>query len=369
MFTGSSSEFVYSFPAIRGIQAGREYYTTMCPLKLVPRLFKFKEDDIPPELRAQRSLNKQRIPSLTRYILENRETYAFSSLTVSIDGSVTFLPNGEDPIGRKIGVLAVPMEARFLINDGQHRRAAIEEALQEAPELGEESISVVFFVDAGLERSQQMFADLNRYAVRTTRSLGLLYDHRDPMAKLANKLADNVPVFIGMTEKEKSTISNRSRKLFTLSSIYQATKFLLQKSKGEKISRKEDALAYEFWKVASASIPDWLLAVQRKVAPSELRSDFIHAHGIALQALAIAGTSLIARYPDRWQEEMVKLRKVDWARRNAPLWEGRAMIAGRISKSRNNIVLTANVLKKVLGLTLDPKEQELEDRYVTARNA
>ena len=178
-----------------------------------------------------------------------------------------------------------------------------------------------------------------------------------------------MPVFIGMTEKEKSTISNRSRKLFTLSSIYQATKYLLQKSKGDKISRKEDALAHEFWKVASACIPDWLLAVQRKVAASELRNDFIHAHGVALQALAIAGTSLVARYPERWQEEMVKLRKVDWARHNAPLWEGRAMIAGRISKSRNNIVLTANVLKKVLGLPLDPKEQELEDRYVAARNA
>jgi len=368
MANGSISEFVYSFPAIRGIQAGREYYITMCPLKLVPRLFKFKEDDIPPELRAQRTLNKQRIPSLTRYLLENRNTYAFSSLTVSIDGVVSFSPNGEDSIGRKIGILTVPMEARFLINDGQHRRAAIEEALQEAPDLGEESISVVFFVDAGLERSQQMFADLNRYAVRTTRSLGLLYDHRDPMAKLANKLANNVPVFIGMTEKEKTTISNRSRKLFTLSSIYQSTKYLLQKNKGDSVSYKDDALSHNFWKAVSGCVPDWLLAVQRKVSASELRSEFIHAHGIALQAFAVVGTSLIARHPDRWQEEMAKLRNIDWARRNVSLWEGRAMIAGRISKSRNNILLTANVLKKVLGIPLDLKEQELEDRYVAARN-
>lgn len=369
MHTSSAPEFVYSFPAIRGIQSGREYYVTMCPLKLVPRLFKFKEDDIPPELRAQRTLNKQRIPALARYILENRESYAFSSLTVSIDGAAAFVPQGNDTIGRKIGILSVPMEARFLINDGQHRRAAIEEAILESPDLGEESISVVFFVDAGLERSQQMFSDLNRYAVRTTRSLGLLYDHRDPLAKLANKLANSVPVFLGMTEKEKTTISNRSRKLFTLSSIYQATKYLLRKTKGEELTRKETQLAHDFWGAMAQCVPDWLLAVQRKTNASELRTDFIHAHGIALQAIALAGSALIAKQPETWQNEILKLKKVDWSRRNSSLWEGRALIAGRISKSRNNIVLTSNMLKHALDLPLTPMEQELEERYVTARKA
>ena len=39
------------------------------------------------------------------------------------------------------------MTSRFIINDGQHRRAAIEEALKERPELGDETIAVVFFLD------------------------------------------------------------------------------------------------------------------------------------------------------------------------------------------------------------------------------
>ena len=77
------------------------------------------------------------------------------------------------------------MNAKFVINDGQHRRAAIESALHENPELGDETISVVFFVDVGLVRTQQMFADLNRYAVRPTTSLSLLYDHRDDDALVA----------------------------------------------------------------------------------------------------------------------------------------------------------------------------------------
>lgn len=363
----TSSEFVYSFPAIRGIQAGREYYVTMCPLKVVPRLFKFIEDDLPPEMRAQRSINKQRIPSLVRYIAENRDSYAFSSITVSIDGEVFFAPNGDDSLGRKLGILNIPMEARFLINDGQHRRAAIEEVIQECPDLGDETISVVFFVDAGLERSQQMFADLNRFAIRTTRSLGILYDHREPLSKLAKKLADNVPVFVGMTEKEKTTISNRSRKLFTLSSIYQATKQLLQKGKNDKVSRKEEQLAHEFWREVSNNILDWQLCVQSKVAAYDLRAEFIHAHGIALHAIAVAGSALIARYPSSWQKELCKLKEIDWSRRNLSFWEGRALIGGRLSKSKNNVVLTANAIKHRLNLPLDPKEKEIEDRYVAGK--
>lgn len=33
--------FEYVFTALRGKQAGREYYVAMCPLKLVPKIFLF----------------------------------------------------------------------------------------------------------------------------------------------------------------------------------------------------------------------------------------------------------------------------------------------------------------------------------------
>ena len=35
-------------------------------------------------------------------------------------------------------------------------------SIEQRPELGGETIAVVFFLDIGLSRSQQMFADLNR---------------------------------------------------------------------------------------------------------------------------------------------------------------------------------------------------------------
>jgi len=338
----------------------------MCPLEIVPRLFFNSESDLPPELRAQRTLNKARVPVIARYILQNPKSYVFSSLAASIDGNPHFVATGEDQIGQKLGVLSVPMTARILINDGQHRRAAIEKALEDNPALKYDSISIVFFVDSGLSRSQQMFADLNRYAIRPTKSLGILYDHRDPMARLAHELVLEVPVFRDMTEKARSTISNRSRKLFTLSSIYLATKRLLNKKEGVEITDKEKDLVITFWTEVARNIPDWTAAAKREVAPSELRSDFIHSHGVALQALAIAGSTLIAARAKDWPKRLVALRKVDWSRGNAQLWEGRALIAGRLNKSQNNVILTANVIKKILGVALTPTEEKIERQYAKA---
>lgn len=363
-----SKDYSISFPAIRGVQAGNEYYVTMCPLKLLPKMFETPNLDISPELKAQRELNKARVAPITRYLLENSDNYVFSSIAASIDSEVAFEAFGEDIVGRKIGTLSVSMDAKFVINDGQHRVAAIMEALKSDTTLSSETISIVLFVDGGLNKSQQMFADLNRYAVRPTKSLSILYDHRDPLARLTNDLIQGVYIFKGMTEKAKSSISNRSRKLFTLSSIYQATKTFLQKSEGSEISTEERELAFSFWRSLAEHMPDWNAAVKKQVATSELRSDYVHAHGIALQALAIAGNSLVKSHPDNWQEKLSKISEIDWARENAILWEGRALVGGSLNKSQKNVTLTANLIKQTLGLPLNPNEEIIERNYLKGRD-
>lgn len=353
--------FSYTFAALRGTQAGREYYVAMCPLKLIPKIFLFDEDELPAELRAQRSLNRARVPEIARYLVSNPKEYVFSSLTASVDGSVRF--ESWDNSNSAIGRLNVPMSGRIIINDGQHRRAAIEEALKDRPELADETISVVFFIDEGLKRSQQMFADLNKHAIRPTKSLGILYDLRDPLSQMSKSLLAEVPHFKGLTETEKTTISNRSIKLFTLSSIYQGTKALLNLSKGVRVNQQQQHLAIEYWTEVGKHIPDWQLAQARKVTAAELRRDYIHSHGLALHALGIVGASLLAAEPKRWKERLKGLSNVDWSRSNASLWEGRAMIGGRVSKAHNNLLLTVAVIKRTLGINLAPEEQRVESSF------
>ena len=254
------------------------------------------------------------------------------------------------------------MDATLLINDGQHRRAAIELAIQQDPSLKEDAVPVLFFVDQGLARSQQMFADLNKHSIRPSDSLSTLYDHRDPSSELARLVAMSVDGFVGMTEMEKTSISNRSVKLFTLSGLKNANRALLRKGRNDDISEIQRNFAVDFWNEVVALIPDWQRAKRRKVATSDLRQNFIHSHGVALVALGRMGAALADEFPNGWREKLLGLTEIDWSRSNTAQWEGRAMVLGKISKSTNNVVLTANTLKVAVGLELSGHEIELEDK-------
>ncbi|MFC5865028.1 DNA sulfur modification protein DndB [Acidicapsa dinghuensis] len=360
--------FEYVFPAIRGVQASREYYISMCPLRLIPKIFIFDEEELVPELRAQRVLNKARVPEIARYITRNRDGYIFSAITASIDAEVNFEPLASGAEGSRVGLLHIPMKARFIINDGQHRRAAIEMALRETPDLGDETIAVVLFLDIGLKRCQQMFADLNRYAVRPSRSIGVLYDHRDEPAELARLVVLSSPLFRDVVEMERSTLSMRSRKLFTLSAIYNATSSLVSGLDANQGFEDKRRLASEYWDEVAKHFPEWTLVRERKISAGEVRQDYIHSHGIVLQALGKAGSALIRDSKVPWKPKLKALKKVNWARSNTKFWEGRAMLGGRVQKADQNVTLTTNLIKKFLGLTLSPEERRVEDAYVKGRN-
>ena len=349
----------YGFDAIRGIQAGREFYVAMCPLKIIPKLFIFTEFDLPPELRAQRTLRASRIPALKNYILNNPKDYIFSSLTASVDGTMKFEPAPSLGEGGKLGRLYVSMESRLLINDGQHRRQAIEEALKENPDLAHEMISVVFFEDKGLIRSQQMFSDLNKNAVKPTKSLSILYDHRDEFAKFIVAISNELEMFSGRVELEKTAISNRSIKFFTLNGIADATRKFLG-IKGTKISVDEQNMAKEFWNEIAKNIPEWQLLIQKRVTTSELRKEYVHSHTNLLNALGIVGNVLQNEYPSDWKQKLASLQNIDWSRSN-PEWEGKLLLRGRMLKTKLGIELAANTILKKCGIPLSDARLNYEN--------
>jgi DNA sulfur modification protein DndB len=192
--------------------------------------------------------------------------------------------------------------------------------------------------------------------------LGLLYDHRDAKAKLAKLVVSKSSAFKNMVEMEKSSLSARSRKLFTLSAVYSATSALIG---DEELDELNDLANYcaAYWDEIDKHIPEWRFVRDAKMTAGEVRRDFIHSHAIVLQVLGEVGRALLQKYPNGWQQKLSKLAGIDWSRSNPRLWEGRAMIGGRVSKARNNVVLTRNVVKRQLGLALSPEEQRLEDTF------
>ncbi|WP_294353781.1 DNA sulfur modification protein DndB [uncultured Clostridium sp.] len=354
-----TNNYHYTFPAIKGKQASRDYFIIMCPLKILSKLFIFNDDDLPPEHRAQRIINKIRIPEMASYIVNNPNDYVFSSLTASIDGECEFSPIDKN-FDQTIGTLKVAMDSRLLINDGQHRRAAIEEALKVYPELGNETISVVLFIDEGLKRSQQIFADLNKHAVNVSKSIGILYDSRDPIAIITKSLLEKNNYLKHFTDKENPSLSKFSPKLFTLSSVNETNKKLL--SKLNVNDPKVISFVNEFWDVLCENMREWQFVFNKDINPHLFRSDYISSNGVVLEALGLVGNYLYNNHPDDWKEILSNIKDIDWHRTNLDDWQNRVIgPTGRIIKSSNYVKLTYNLIKLKLGLSLTKDELKHEN--------
>ena len=354
-----------SFPAMRGMIGKRQYYATMMALSEVPRLFKFNDwEQFTPELRAQRVLNKSRVPEIVRYIMDNEDGYIFSSITASFDTALKFRAV-ED--GGDVGYLEMELEdVQFLINDGQHRCAAIAAALKDNPTLGKERISVLLFPMENMQRAQQMFSDLNRFVQRTSKSLNLLYDHRDSLSNFTMAVAEAVHSFRGMIDKEKLTIPLRSPKLFTLTSLYDANEELIG-PKLEKLDSPEYKeklkVAINYWNVICGVIPDWAKVKDGELKAAMLRQEKINTHAVVLRALGGLGKALIQTYPDEWRHKLEALRDIDWRKsvgnKVNPEWENVCITAGSVLSNRQARVATLGVLKHKVGLELSGPEAQV----------
>lgn len=332
----------FSFPAVRGIQANMEYYVTMVPLDCIPKLFTFKDENLAPDIRSQRTLNKARIPEMCNYILSNPTSYVFSALTASVDGEMIFEATEKNP---DLGILNISMCAKMLINDGQHRRAAIEAALKKNPDLKFEHISIVLYHDIGLKRSQQMFSDLNRFAIRPTKSLNILYDNRDSMSILVKNVIAAIPDFDILIDKEHTSIPNRSIALFTLSALHHGTIALL---KNIDVSDKQRLqLATEFWKNIYMNMPEWNSVAKGEVKSSVIRRDSLSPLSITLRALGQVGNEMLLQNDGKWTQKLRNVKMINWQKSN-DLWHNGIVINGSVQLSHATQAQMTQILKEFI---------------------
>ena len=334
-----------SFPAMKGNMGKRDFYVAMIKLSLIPKIFSYHDwAELPPEQRAQRVLQKSRIPEITQYILDNEEGYLFSSLTASYDGEEVFKPSVESP---ELGILELPLDSQFTMNDGQHRMAAIVEALKQNPILANETISVVFFPYEDLDRMQQMFSDLNRTVKVTSKSLNILYDHKDLLGQLVLDAVEKVSVFRNMVDKDRVSLPLRSPKLFTLSAVYDASKELVGVVTLENQDEKA-GIINNYWEAVGANIRQWKQVQKGELRPSELRFEYVHSHAVVLWGIGAMGKTVIQEYPTDWQSKLARLSDIDWRRTNKE-WQGVCMQGTDIVNRRQSRKDTASFLKNKMG--------------------
>lgn len=337
-------------PAVRGIQAKKEYYTMMMPLRMLKQNLFSETEDMPPAMRAQRMPKPKKVKDIAAYVTGRQDSYVLPSVTCSVNvsdadqGSFQFEPVKDDC---DIGSLHIPMSGTFMVNDGQHRLAGLLKAMEDCPDLGDETIPVTVFAYLGLKRSQQMFHDLNYYASKPPSSLNLLYDFYEEESAIARGLLKAVPLFGKFTDCERTSVGKRSSKLFTLNGVHAAV-CIMRKGLGD--DECDLATLVEYWTEVAAQMPDWMEVDDRHVSAGEVRSEQVSGHAVTLEALAHVGVEVMARdlekYPNTtWRQRLyaLTLPKVNWRKDNAD-WEGVFMYGGTIRKNKT----TAQAFAKYL---------------------
>lgn len=349
--------FCYRFPVVRGIQAGKIYYIAMVPLKMLGRLFASDEEYVLPEYRAQRRLNEARIPEIKKYILENIESYVFSALAASIDGEFNFIEQDNNGTG----ILEVSLDAKFLINDGQHRKAAILAALEENSTLENETISVVFYEDQGLARSQQMFTDLNKHALKTSNSLAELYDSRDRLAVATRRVIADIAFLDTYVDKEKDNLGKYSASLFTLNIFYTANKKILRR---KECDENFERFLQEFWSLIVQYMLPWKEMEAKELSKKELREQYIASQAVVIQAFGRVGGFLFEHREYALESYLPGIANINW-KRSAEEWKQRVIRSnGRMINNAEAIILAGNVIKGSMGLPLTEDEQRAEQNHL-----
>jgi DNA sulfur modification protein DndB len=339
-------------PAMRGKMGSRTYYACLMPLSAVPNLFKFTDwAGFTPEDREQRILNEKRVPDLRNYILDNEDEYLFSAITASYKSDPVYeeLKNGGDG---SLGVLKLKLGDDLIINDGQHRAAGIAAALKENPALGDQTIAVLLFPYENKDRVQQMFSDLNRFVVKTSKSLDILYDKRDKISAATLDLLDEVPVLRDLTDKDNQTLKVKSTKLFTLAALYDANVELLKGREEAEVPDNVDLLV-DWWSTVAKHMPDWAAVHSRHKEAQELRAEKIASHSTVLRALGGLGQELM-RDPN-WRTRLAQLEAIDWSKKN-PDWENVCIVANSVVSNRQARAATKAYIKAKLGMHISDAE-------------
>ena len=234
--------------------------------------------------------------------------------------------------------------------DGQHRLKSIQLAIRQRPELAREQIPVIFVPHRSQRRSQLLFSDLNRFAKSPSKSISLLFSHRDPVVTLAKTLMERVDFLTGRVEVETTSLSKHTPNVMTLSSLYEMTRSLTEgREVGDPLSQAEVDRQLAIWGGLTKHVDPWRQVVAREEHPAFLRKEFIAMHGVCHQAIAGAVAPLLTDGADI-DAVLEPLATVDWRISN-PEWQGVAVQGRHI----NNTSTTVRYLSGLLSLKLGGK--------------
>ncbi|ELA3032914.1 DNA sulfur modification protein DndB [Vibrio cholerae] len=351
-------DFCFDIPAVRGVQAGRTYFTMTAPLGALNRLIAFDTGNV--LARSQREVNPQRAKKISNYILKNKQSYVLPSLAgvITDDSSIEFLASELSP---SVGILRVSMDADILLFDGQHRGTGIIDAVKMEVEIRGHSVPIMLFTGMTLDERQQAFADINGHTVKPSQSISDTYNKRDSLPMLIVDMAKELPAFQDRVDFEHNVIPKNSDYLFPVKILKDATVRLTGMKAGAELSKEMREFVISFWRKADKPLL-WSQSKDWNMSGEDFRNEYISSHGVFINALGLFGNIINNQFGNT--DKVLGLSKLN-IKRNSPDFIGRCIdkITGKMLSDATAIKLTAIKMLCAVECPLPPELANLERQY------
>lgn len=380
----AASSFSLALQVITFEQAGRTCYSTSLPLSKLRDLIKFdsaERGDTAPERKTNRPVMPDHVRNIKDYLVQ-QDQYILPSITLNVRDELRCYTYATTAATRA-AILIIPAGTQFHVTDGQHRLRAIEEALQERPNLANDAVSVMIVEEGQIDRIHQDFADCAQTKAIPP-SLLTLYNYRDDLSHLTRSIAEEVEYFQGRTEKVGKTVAKNSQNIYTLNQLRvsiaelltgdaSASTATLRKRCAELLQGQSNYDSWftkvsDFYSQLAESIPEWRQVVDANsggtpVDMSDLRYRYIHFTGTGLTILGRVGHEIlrITNPVTRRQKVTELATKINWSRDTSDgrsFWDGSILTRdGGLLTSKAPMTEAVIRVKKALELDLSERER------------
>ncbi|MBI1903526.1 MAG: DNA sulfur modification protein DndB [Planctomycetia bacterium] len=321
--------------------------------------------------------------TIKKYIIDNRsKQYILPPLTLNLQEEAKLF-TGDSASTVKTGVLVLHATTKLAITDGQHRRSAIQHALddlsgEEAQQLAKDGIGVVITSEMDSAQIHQDFADCSKTKALPPSQLAV-YDRRNPANRMVVEAEERCPLFRGKIDATSVTLGKNSTSLFLANQVRQFVKTWLTgnwqmgddefEKQANVICRTDETYETEFNKFLdfvnylTEVIPIWneIAALQPGVESNRIKEWRQHPGYVCMSVTGLVvlgriGYELFSRRELNWRQYADKLGTIDWSK-SGPLWVGNLVREDKIVNSQRLVRDATDRVRQVMGWGKQPAEQ------------
>lgn len=197
----------FTYPCFVGVQGGHRIITIQVPFSHVERLLVCDNTGHVLE-RSQRERSTKRVNEFARYLLdaaEHDKPFIVPPLIGNCDGELKLDLWGETFLGK----VTIPMEARTVLFDGQHRQGGIVQAVNADPRLANHKVTIMLTQNLELSVRQQFFSDINSNASKPSASINLAYNRSNGVSQLIREVISSHPLLLSKTDFERPVVTGK----------------------------------------------------------------------------------------------------------------------------------------------------------------